>query len=233
MTPTSGTVDHHEPSRGRSWRAVLFAPVGDGQTRRRGSDLVKAGLSISVILLCWLAMKVNPSSERALIQAVRPVPNGLSWLVTSVGWVGSLGLVAVVIVLGLISRRTVLMRDAVAAGASAWLASTVLVMGLGANGGRPTSGAPLGYDLAFPVSRVAATVAVATAALPYLSRWLQRTIQVTVVLLVVATVISGKGLPLAVLASLAVGVLATAIVHLTFGSPLGLPSAAEVTLPPW
>ena len=98
------------------------------------------------------------------------------------------------------------------------------------DGGRPPGGAPHGYDLSFPVARVAATVAVATAALPYLSRWLQRTIQVTVALLAVATVVSASGLPLSVLASLAIGVLATAVVHLVFGSPLGLPSAGEVVL---
>ena len=42
--------------------------------------------------------------------------------------------------------------------------------------------------------------------------------------------VSGYGLPVAVLASLAVGVGVTAVVHLIFGSPLGLPSADEVRL---
>ena len=215
---------------GTTWRAILFAPIGDGQTRRRGSDGVRVGLSLLVILLCWLATKVNPSSEKALIGVVTPVPNGLDWLVTTVGWVGSLGLVAVVITLALISRRTAVIRDTVLSGAGAWLTCVVLTAVFGVDGGRPPGGAPHGYDLSFPVARVAATVAVATAALPYLSRWLQRTIQVTVVLLAMATVVSGNGLPLSVLASLAIGVLATAVVHLVFGSPLGLPSADEVLL---
>jgi len=188
------------------------------------------GLALIVILVCWLATRVNPSSEKALVNVVTPVPDGLNWLVTSIGWIGSFGLVAAIVVLALVSRRTAVIRDAVIAGAGAWLLCVVLGAVFGPNGGRPPAGAPHGYDLAFPVARVAATVAVASAALPYLSRWLQRTIQVTVVLLAISTVVSGRGLPVAVLASLAIGVLATAVVHLVFGSPLGLPSADEVTL---
>ena len=116
----------------------------------------------------------------------------------------------------------------VLAGAAAWLACVGLGLLLGSDGGRPPGSAPHGFDLAFPVARVAAAVAVAAAAMPYLSRWVQRTILVTIGLLAVATMVSGYGLPVSVLASLAVGVLTTAIVHLVFGSPLGLASAAEV-----
>ena len=215
---------------GRSWRAVLFAPVGDGQTRRRGSDAVRLGLSVLVVVLCAFAVRVNPASEKAVVNALTPVPNGIVWLVTTAGWLSSLGLVTVVAVLALISRRAAVIRDTFLSGAGAWLLGVLLGVEFGPFGGRPPGGAPHGYDLSFPVARVAATVAVASAAMPYLSRWLQRSIQVTVGILAVATVLSGKGLPVAVVASLAIGVLATAVVHLIFGSPLGLPSASEVSV---
>ena len=191
---------------------------------------MRVGLSALVVLLCWLATQVNPSSEKALVNVVTPVPNGLSWLVTSVAWIGSLGLVVVAITLAVISRRMAVLRDIALSGAGAWVVCVLLGVLVGPDGGRPPGGAPHGYDLGFPVARVAATVAVATASLPYLSRWLQRAIQITVVLLAVATVVSLQGLPLSVLASLAVGVLSTAVVHLVFGSPLGLPSAGEVAV---
>jgi uncharacterized membrane protein YbhN (UPF0104 family) len=213
----------------RSWRASFFAPVGDGQTRRRGSDAVRFGLSALVVVICAFAIRVNPSSEKAVVNALTPVPNGMIWLVTTAGWLSSLGLVTVVAVLALVSRRLAVIRDTVLSGAGAWLVGILLGVEFGPFGGRPPGTAPHGYDLSFPVVRVAATVAVASAALPYLSRWLQRSIQVTVVLLVVVTVLSGKGLPVAVLASLAIGVITTAVVHLIFGSPLGLPSADEVS----
>jgi uncharacterized membrane protein YbhN (UPF0104 family) len=215
---------------GRSWRLVLFAPVGDGQTRRRGSDIVRAVLSSLVVLLCALATRLNPSSEKAVVDVVTPLPNGLSWLVTSLSWVGSLGLVALIVVLTITSNRASAIRDAVLSGVGAWLVCAVLGAALGPFGGRPPGNAPHGYDLSFPVVTVAATVAVAGAAMPYLGRWLQRCIHVTILLLAVSIVVSGKGLPLAVLAGLAVGVFVTAVVNLIFGSPLGLPSAAEVSM---
>ena len=215
---------------GRSWRAILFAPVGDGQTRRRGSDGFRAAVAFVVVTICWVGSQVNSSSEKALIHAVTPAPDGIRWLVTTVDWVGSIGLIAVVVLLAVVSRRTAVLRDTVLSGAGAWLACVVLSAVIGPAGGRPPAGAPGGYDLAFPVARVAATVAVASAAMPYLGRWVQRTIQMTVALLALATIVSAKGLPLAVVASLAVGILATAVVHLIFGSPLGLPSAQEVSV---
>jgi len=213
---------------GGAWRSILFAPVGDGQTRRRGSDAVRVGLSLLVILLCWLATRVNPSSERALINIIAPPPDGVRWAVSSVWWLGSFGVIVLVALLALVSRRWTVIRDCLLSGVGAWLICVALSAVFGADGGRPTSGAPAGFDLGFPVARVAATVAVATAALPFLSRWVQRTLKIAVVLLAVATVVSESGLPVSVLASLAIGVLVTAVVHLVFGAPLGLLSAGEV-----
>ena len=214
----------------RSWRAVLFAPVGDGQRRRRGSDAFRVGIALVVGVLCWLATRVNPSSEKSLIGVVTPVPEGIKWLVTSLAWIGSLGLLVTVVVLALVSRRTAVIRDTVLAGAGAWLLCVGVEAVLGPDGGRPVAQAPHGFDLAFPVARVAAAVAVATAAMPYLSRWVQRIIIVTIAVLAVTTLVSGYGLPVAVLASLAVGIGTTGVVHLVFGSPLGLPSADEARL---
>jgi len=213
-----------------AWRPLLFAPIGDGRTRRRGSDGFRVGLSLLVILLCWLATRVNPSSERAVVRALTPPPDGVRWLVTSVWWIGSFGLIVTVVVLALVAKRRSVVRDCLLSGVGAWLVCVVLGQVLGTSGGRPPQGIPAGFDATFPVARVAATVAVASAALPYLSRWLQRGIRITVVLLALATVVSESGLPVAVLAALAVGILLTAVVHLVFGSPLGLLSASEVAV---
>ncbi len=215
---------------GGAWRSILFAPIGDGQTRRRGSDGLRVGLSLLAILVCWLATRVNSSTERTIIHALTPPPDGIRWLVTSVWWIGSVGLMVIVAVLALVSRRWSVVRDCLIAGLGAWLLCVILGQVLGVSGGRPPQGTPAGFAATFPVARVAATVAVAAAAIPYLSRWLQRGIRMTLALLALATVASGSGLPFAVLAGLAVGVLLTAAVHLVFGSPLGLMSASEVTV---
>ena len=99
---------------------------------------------------------------------------------------------------------------------------------LGPTGGRPPDPSLHGLDLTFPVARVAATVGVVIAALPYLSRWLQRTLETLTVVLAVAVVVNGSGLPVSVLAGVAVGWGITALVHLIVGSPLGLPSTDEM-----
>jgi uncharacterized membrane protein YbhN (UPF0104 family) len=218
------------PSRwaGGAWRSILFAPVGDGQRRRRGSDAIRTVVSLLVVLLCWLAVRVNSSSERSIVHALTPAPNGIRWLVTSVWWIGSFGLIATVVVLALVSRRWSVVRDCLVSGAGAWLICVLLGLLLGSSGGRPPAGAPIGFSAVFPVARVAATVAVAGAAIPYFSRWLQRSIRVAILLLALATIVAQAGLPVAVLASLGVGVFLTAVVHLAYGSPLGLLSASEV-----
>ena len=119
-------------------------------------------------------------------------------------------------------------RDIGISGTGTWLVCVVGAHLLGATGGTSPTGSPQVFDLSFPVARVAATVGVATAALPYLSRWLQRSIEIVIAMLALATVVNGSGLPVAVLVSLAVGWGVTALVHLIFGSPLGLPSPSEV-----
>ena len=87
-----------------------------------------------------------------------------------------------------------------------------------------------GYYLTFPVLQVALFMAVATAALPYLSRGLQRIIEIFVALVALAAAVGGHGLPVNLLGSLAIGWAAAVAVRLVFGSPLGLPSAEDVRL---
>jgi uncharacterized membrane protein YbhN (UPF0104 family) len=97
-------------------------------------------------------------------------------------------------------------------------------------GGRPNDASLAGYNLDYPVAIVAAAVAVAMAALPYLSRTIQRLVELVIGLAAVATVVAGDGLPVNVAASVALGWGAAALVHLVFGSPLGLPSGEELAV---
>ncbi len=216
--------------RGRRWRAIVLAPVGDGQTRRRGSDAVKLGLAAVALLVCWLGTKTNSNLEHTIATTLGSPPDGVSWLISSIWWMTSLGVIAVIAFMTLMSRRLSAIRDIAVSGATAWLLCVLSALVLGTDGGRPPDGGYAHVDLAFPVARVAATVAVVTAALPYFSRWLQLCLETAIGLLAVTAVVNGSGVPLAVLASLAVGWGVTAAVHLVFGSPLGLPSADEVRL---
>ena len=64
--------------------------------------------------------------------------------------------------------------------------------------------------------------------MPYLSRSMQRLVELVIGLAAVATVVAGDGLPVNVAASVALGWGTAALVHLVFGSPLGLPSGEEL-----
>ncbi len=210
------------------WRAIVFAPVGDGQTRRRGSDAVRLGLAALALAVCWLGTKTNSGLEHTIASTMGSPPDGVRWLVSSIWWITSLGVVAVIAVMTLMSRRLSAVRDIAVSGGAAWLLCVISAVVIGTDGGRPPGSGYTHVDLAFPVARVAATVGVVTAALPYFSRWFQLLLEAAIGLLAVAAVVNGSGLPVAVLASLAVGWGVTAVVHLVFGSPLGLPSTGEV-----
>jgi uncharacterized membrane protein YbhN (UPF0104 family) len=223
----SGVVPRPGP-KGRPWLSVVSAPVGDGQTRRRGTDAFRLGTAVIVVLLCWLFTRADSAAEHTIATALASTPNGLLWLVSGIWWIASFGLIAIIAAVVLASRRWTALRDIALSGSGAWLICVILALILGSTGGRPAMPPLHHFALSFPVARVAATVGVACAALPYLSRWLQLTTKTAIGLLAVASVVNGSGVPVAVLASLALGWGVAALVHLIFGSPLGLPSIDEV-----
>jgi glycosyltransferase 2 family protein len=209
------------------WRSLVFAPLGDGQRRRRGSDGVRLGVAVLATFCAILALQSNSRPEQVIAGAVSPPPNGVRWLV-DVFWIGgSFGTVAVLL-LAAVRRRWDALRDLAIAAGGALAVSGILVWVLGAAGGRPPTVSFAGYHLSFPVLHVAVGVGVATAGLPYLARGVQRLIESVLALAIVATVVAGQGLPANVIGSMAIGWGVTAAVHLAVGSPVGLPSGDEV-----
>jgi hypothetical protein len=214
----------------RSWRSAVFAPVGDGLRRRRGTDGVRLAGAVLALVCCLLIIRYDSRVDRAIAQVIHPPPWSITWLVTVVYDAGSLGVIIVLVALALVARRWVVARDIALSAAAAAAVSGILVAVLGSRGGRPAGVVIGGYVLSFPVLRIALFMAVATAALPYLARGVQRLIEIFIVLVVLATAVGGHGLPVNVAGSLAVGWGAAVAVRLIFGSPLGLPSADDVRL---
>ena len=210
------------------WRAVIFAPVGDGQRRRRGSDGARLAGAILALLCCVLIIRYDSRIDRAIVQVVHPPPRSITWLVTVVYDAGAFGVTVILLVLALIARRWVIARDIALSAAVTAAVSGVLTLVLGSNGGRPSGIVIHGYYMRFPVLQIALFMAVTTAALPYLARGLQRLIETFIALVAMACAVGGHGLPLNVLGSLAIGWGATALIRLVFGSPLGLPSIEDV-----
>src|SRR5215469_6193242 len=218
------------PSLLHSWRSAVFAPAGDGQRRRRGTDGVRLASAIVAVVCCLLIIRFDSRTDRAIVAVIHPPPRSIEWLVTLVYDVGSFGVIIVLAALALIGRRWVVIRDIGLSAAGAAAVSGLLIAALGNRGGRPEGVMIGGYDLSFPVLRVALFMAVAIAALPYLARGVQLTVEVIVTLVALAAAVGGHGLPLNVAGSLAIGWGAAVTVRLAFGSPLGLPSAEDVRL---
>jgi uncharacterized membrane protein YbhN (UPF0104 family) len=216
--------------RRRPWRSIVFAPEGDGARRRRGSDGFRLGTAVVVVLLGLAITHFDPAAEHKVLHFLSPPPNGVRWLVTSVYVLGSFGLIVILGSVALLSHRRAVLRDLVVVGLAACGLSALLWLVFGMTGGRPNDASLVGYNLDYPVAIVAAAVAVAMAALPYLSRTIQRLVELVIGLAAVATVVAGDGLPVNVAASVALGWGAAALVHLVFGSPLGLPSGEELAV---
>ena len=212
----------------RDWRSVVFAPLGDGQRRRRGSDGVRLAVAILATVCAVLAVQSNSRPEEVIAGVLNSPPQGLRWLV-AVFWIGgSFGTVAVLLLLAALRRRWDVLRDLAIAAGGTLAVSGILVLILGTAGGRPHTVYFAGYHLSFPVLHVAVAVGVGTTGLPYLARGVQRLIESVLALAILATVVAGQGLPVNVLGSMAIGWGVTAALHLAVGSPAGLPSGEEV-----
>jgi glycosyltransferase 2 family protein len=214
----------------QDWRSVLFAPVGDGQRRRRGSDGVRLAAAVAAVLCCVLVIHFNSRIDQAITAVLHPPPRSITWLVTVVYQVGSFGVAIALVLLAVIARRWEIARDIGLSAAGTVLVWAILIYALGSHGGRSSGVDIHGYYLTFPVLQIALFAAVTTAALPYLARGMQRLIEIFTALVALACAVGGHGLPLNVLGSLAIGWGVTAVVRLIFGSPLGLPSADDVRL---
>jgi hypothetical protein len=119
-------------------------------------------------------VRANSRPEEVIAGVLSPPPDGVRWLV-DVFWIGgSFGTVAVLLLLAAVRRRLDVLRDLAVAAAGALAVSGILVLFLGAAGGRPETVRLEGYNLSFPVLPVAVAVGVATVGLPYLARGVQR-----------------------------------------------------------
>ena len=85
--------------------------------------------------------------------------------------------VAALLLLAAVRRRWEVLRDLAIAAGGTLTVSGILILILGAAGGRPQTVTFAGYHLSFPVLHVAVAVGVGTAGLPYLARGVQRLIE--------------------------------------------------------
>jgi glycosyltransferase 2 family protein len=217
------------PLTARRLRAVVLGPRGGGTTRRRASDAFRLALAIVVVALSIPVMRANSAIELGIVHALNPPPEAIRWLVTGVFWLGSGGVIAGLAVLALLVPKLAAVRWIAVAAVATWAVCELLELVLGPAGGRPAADGLAGVDTSYPETQLAVTIAVAVTALPYLSRPLHRLVSALIAAAVIAGVIDGSALPVNALSSIAIGWGIAAGLHLAVGSPLGLPSADEVT----
>ncbi|HSZ35694.1 MAG TPA: lysylphosphatidylglycerol synthase domain-containing protein [Acidimicrobiales bacterium] len=215
-----------------SWRSrarsLVLGPQGGGTSRRRASDVVRIVVAVVVIVLCVPLARANTSPEVHVSELLTPAPNGVKWLVTTLWFVGSLGVILGLVVIGLLVPKLAAVRQMALAAVTALLACLLIDAALGGAVGRPPVPQLSGFDPHFPVVQLAVATAVALAGLPYLSRPVHRLVGAAVSVAALCAVVGGYGLPLCVVAAIALGWGTAAACHLALGTPNGLPSAAEV-----
>ncbi len=213
----------------RRLRAAVLGPRGGGTTRRRASDAFRLGFAVVVVLISVPVMRANSAAEVRLVHALNPPPEAIRWLVTSVFWLGSVGVIVILVILGLLVPRLAAVRWTAVAAVITWGVCLLLGEILGPSAGRPATSSLAGLNAHYPVTQFAVTMAVAATALPYLSRPLHRLVSFLVALASIAAIVDGSALPVNTISSLALGWGVAAGLHLVVGSPLGLPSAEEIT----
>ena len=210
-------------------RAAVLGPQGGGTTRRRASDAFRLGLAVVVVAVSIPVMRANSAAELSIVRAVHPPPAAISWLVTTIFWLGSAGVSVLLVLVGLLVPRLTAVRWTAVAAALTWGVCILLGAVLGPTAGRPPVSELAGLNAGYPVTQLAVAITVAATVLPYLSRPVHRLVWFLVAVAVLAAVCGGEALPVNAISSIALGWGVAAGLHLAVGSPLGLPSAAEVT----
>src|SRR6516164_9823646 len=118
-TISEGAPGAHHPLAERL-RAAVLGPRGGGTTRRRASDAFRLALAIVVVLVSIPVMRANSAVELSIVRAVHPPPAAISWLVTSVFWLGSAGVIVLLVIVGLLVPRLTAVRWTAVAGLLTW-----------------------------------------------------------------------------------------------------------------
>ena len=66
-------------------------------------------------------MRANSAAELWLVHALNPPPEAIRWLVTSVFWLGSVGVIVLLVILGLLVPRLAAIRWTAVAAVITWV----------------------------------------------------------------------------------------------------------------
>src|SRR6516225_9446768 len=127
MTVVAGEeVPHARRRLAGRLRAAVLGPRGGGTTRRRASDAFRLGSAVVVVAVSIPVMQANSAVELSIVRALHPPPAAISWLVTSVFWLGSAGVVVLLAIVGLVVPRLTAVRHIAVAAVLTWVVYLLL-----------------------------------------------------------------------------------------------------------
>ena len=226
-----GLATMTSPSAAPPWRFRTFGPASEQPYRRRVTDWFRIGTAVVLIALCAAHVHHLWTGERAVWQFFNTMPSALTSLALGVYRVAAIACIAVIAAAALVARRWRLARDFALSALLAFAATQVLSAAVSepSHVGGFSLHVRWGTAPQFPVLRLALVMAVFAGASPYLSRPSRRVGLAIVVAVAFAALYLAAGSPTDVVAALALGWGAAAVVHLWFGSPAGRPTARQVT----
>jgi glycosyltransferase 2 family protein len=225
--PDSPTSAPQPPSPTR-WRSVFFAPQGDGVRVRLGSDVWRIVVIVVLFVFVVIGYRNGAGLQGWFVRLTTPAPIGVAWVLTILALVGTLGVIALLLLTSLISRRRDVLIDVVGAAVISLVLILVFRHFVGVTAGTNLAATYPKINVGFPVPGVTVAVAVALVARPYLARSFQLVCSSAIGLGAIATVFGARGLPLSVFASFLLGWGASAIMRLITGTPSGLPGVDDV-----
>lgn len=232
-TWTGGVTTREAPSRPTSV-PVPRTPRPAPRIQRHPVDLVRVALGLAVFGLGFLIAQRGelPVLEHDLFRVVNNLPEIVFPLVWAVMQLGNVVAVPVVAALAALTRRFRMARDLLVSGLLAYLAADLVkgVVGRERPAGLVDANLLDGNvsGIGFISGHAAVAAALATAAVPYLSRRGRRVAWALAWAVALARVYVGAHLPLDILGGAAVGWAIGSLVHYLFGVPRWEPEPARV-----
>jgi glycosyltransferase 2 family protein len=217
-------LDAARPTKG----VRFFSAPREAQRARRATDVIIGMTATLALIGVALAAKPPAAFEQALINLFDALPHALE-VIWQAGWGLLVAWVLLVPVIGLIRRRVGLFRDLVVAVVlAAALASTVGMIVSPSWPGVLDAVGSSGPPAVIPALRLASAVAVISTSSPHLSRPFRHLGRWLIVLGAFSGMVLGVTTPSGATAAVLVGLIASSIVHLVFGSTAGRPGIGDV-----
>ena len=223
-----GVDDRIESNRHRN--LIFAAPADDPRARRPVDVALLIGSLVVVVLLGWAYRSGADIDARVFTFFANGLPSWISGLATAAFVAGGVYGIGLILALGLFGQgRAAIARDML-------LAATFALVGVIAASYLAGPEFPdvfpellerNGYP-SYPVIRIATMVAATGVAKPFLSLPMRTVGRRLMVAMVVSSIVLNYGTVTAVGGAVALGIAASAAVHLIFGSGRGIPSRARI-----